>query len=276
MNRGDAVSRVGARVTGLISTGWVAAANSRLAMPVVAGVAGLTALFVLQATVVRGHVEDDLTGRTTIALNAVDLPQARVDVSGRDVVLRGLAADDGPRARAAVLTVRGVRAVTVVAPAVGAPAVPVPVPEPSPPPAPAPTEAPAPGVAGEPAPAGQPRDQLPFSLTFAGGGVRLTGWVGSDEQRQAVLAAVGSAGRPVDDQLMLDPSLAEADSPQVGELAAVVRAVPAPGGGLIVRYTDGKAVVRGSVRTAAAESAVLRAVARTAAPGVTEDHIDVP
>jgi len=143
----------------------------QLALPVTVAAVGLATLGVVQALPNRHAVQGQLTDRSTRALSAAGITDARVQFDGRDATVHVRTAGDRDRALAIVRSQQGVRVAHVVvdrgAPGAGGPpsgrpskrpAAPIPSTPASPPRPPSPPGPPGPPrVPGPPSPPGSPR-----------------------------------------------------------------------------------------------------------------------
>lgn len=228
---------------------WLPLAAAALVVPTV--LAGLTLLWP------RPQIEDGLTRAATGSLAAAGITGAGVAFSGRDALLTGVSGPEAQRAVDVVERVPGVRVAT--APVPGAP------------------EAPAPG--GE-APGGQgpgagpgAAATGPFGIARRGEEIVLTGVVGSEEERTALVAAATeqAGGLTVVDELTVTPGAL----PQPGVTAASVGTTAA----LLGAASDGVAAsIDGDTLTltgTAPDSASAQAAGQalsTALPGTTVDN----
>lgn len=226
---------------------WLPLAAAALVVPTV--LAGLTLLWP------RPQIEDGLERAATGSLAAAGLTGTGVTFSGRDALLTGVSGPEAQRAVDVVEDVPGVRVAT--APVPGAP------------------EAPAPGGPGGQGPGAGPGAAAtgPFGIVRRGEEIVLTGVVGSEEERTALVAAATeqAGGRTVVDELTVTPGAL----PQPGVTAASVGTTAA----LLGAASDGVAAsIDGDTLTltgTAPDSASAQAAGQalsTALPGTTVDN----
>lgn len=221
---------------------WLPLAAAALVVPTV--LAGLTLLWP------RPQIEDGLTRTATESLAAAGITGAGVTFSGRDALLTGVS---GPEAQRAVDVVRGVPGVRVAtAPVPGAPE--------------------NPGGEGPGAGPGAAATG-PFGIARRGEDVVLTGVVGSEEERTALVAAATeqAGGLTVVDELTVTPGAL----PQPGVTASSVGTIAA----LLGATTDGVAAsIDGDTLTltgTAPDSASAQAAGQALSavlPGTTVDN----
>jgi outer membrane protein OmpA-like peptidoglycan-associated protein len=229
---------------------WLPLAAAALVVPTV--LAGLTLLWP------RPQIEDGLTRTATETLAAAGITGAGVTFSGRDALLTSVS---GPEAQRAVDVVRGVPGVRVAtAPVPGAP------------------EGPGgegPGGPGGEGPGAGPGAAAtgPFGVARRGEDIVLTGVVGSEEERTALVAAATeqAGGLTVVDELTVTPGAL----PQPGVTASSVGTIAA----LLGATTDGVAAsIDGDTLTltgTAPDSASAQAAGQALSavlPGTTVDN----
>jgi osmotically-inducible protein OsmY len=256
----------------------------RLGLPVTVGVTGLVLISIGQVVPNRHSIENDLTDRSSEALQSADLTGLTVSFTGRDATVTGPADLIGQ----AVSVVGAVDGVRVAKSKGGVPAAPPPAPTAAPA-SPAPTDTPAPtdaptatdAPAATDSPASTPGAVVPVGFTLADGTLTVTGTVSSDAARTALIHAARAAGHgwSVVDRLTVDDSLPAPVRPSTGRLPAVTRllaAAPADGDKLVIQYSDAKVILRGTPHSAAAERALLTAAASTVSgKSAVVDGLDV-
>lgn len=217
---------------------WLPLAASAIVVPTV--LAGVTLLWP------RPQIEGDLNAAATEALSSAGVPGATLALSGRDATLSGVAGPDAEQALAAVRGVDGIRVAELAAGGTDG------------------TDGGAGAGAGAAAAA-------PFALTSRGDDIVLTGVVGTEEERAALVAAATaqSGGRPVVDELTVTPGAAPLDAGRVGAATAAVAGI---GGDGLTATIDGDTVtLTGAVADDAAKAAAEEAVT-AALPGVAVDN----
>lgn len=228
---------------------WLPLAAAALVVPTV--LAGLTLLWP------RPQIEDGLTRTATESLAAAGITGAGVTFSGRDALLTGVS---GPEAQRAVDVVRGLPGVRVAtAPVPGAP------------------EGPAPGGEdpGGEGPGADPGAAAtgPFGIARRGADIVLTGVVGSEEERTALVAAATeqAGGLTVVDELTVTPGAL----PQPGVTASSVGTITALLGATIdgvAASIDGDTLtLTGSAPDSASAQAAGQALSAVL-PGTTVDN----
>jgi hypothetical protein len=253
-------------------------AGRSLVLPVSVGVVGLALIGFGQAVPNRHSIENDLTARSTKALQTADLTGLTVSFSGRDATITGTGpADVANRAESVVSAVDGVRVADAqlssgdpAPPATPAPT-PVAVATPSVTPTPEPTPTPAPTQAAA----------IPIGFTLADGTITVTGTVQSQASGQALINATKAAGHgwKVVDKLGVNTSLA-APAPKANRLPALTRLLAkAPVGGtkLVIQYNHDTVILRGTPATSKIEFSLLNAAATTVSgKSKVTDGLDVP
>jgi hypothetical protein len=234
-------------------------ASRRLVLPTSVAVAGLALIMLGQAVPNRMSIEDDLTERSTEALASSDLTGLTVTFSGRDASISGATQPDlAGRAVDLVSAVEGVR--TAEADVTGGDLVPAPAESPAEAPSESASAAPAPTQAAEPV-------VLPVGFTLADGTITVTGTVPSDPARKALLDAAGAAGNGWDvvDRLHVETSLmtSEPDQGRFGAVTRLLATAPTGGTKLVIQYSKGSVILRGTPADADAERALLSAAAIT-------------
>ena len=75
------------------------------------GLVGLLVLILITVVLAGGWIQDDIRDRVLADLDAAGIADAKIEVSGRDIVLTSTNPDNGAKARAVAGAVWGVRAV---------------------------------------------------------------------------------------------------------------------------------------------------------------------
>lgn len=200
---------------------------------------GLPVLFGLGMGPTRGSVEDKLAERTNAALAAEGITGLEAWARGRDIHFRGNASP-AEAARAAELArdLQGVRTVFTPRGATGANSD---------------------GGAGGPADAADTGlAGLDAAASWRDGKLVLSGSVGSEEARAALLAAAADAvgAANVVDELRIDAALGEADLDRVGTLGTLFSALAERGGDVTARLSADGISLAGSVPTGADKDAL--------------------
>jgi hypothetical protein len=251
----------------------VALTNQRIAVPLSVGVVGLALIGFGQSVPNRHSIEDDLTTRSTQALQKADLVDLTVSFSGRDATITGPGpAEVAQRAESVVSAVDGVRVAKAEVACGGSAAEPAPIATPTPIATPdaTPTAAPTAAV-----------PDIPLGFTLVDGGIKVTGTVRAKATEEALISAVQSAGQgwKVTDKLAVDPGLAAEPlaADRFPALSKLIAAAPIDGTKLVIQYNADTVILRGTPATPAAERALLTAAAGTVptASGVL-DGLDVP
>lgn len=206
--------------------GWVRR-EPRAALAVVIGVVGLIGIGLAQSIPNRHSMEQDLTGRSEVALQAAGLTGIEVSFIGRDGTIRLRSAADVDRALAIVRAQEGVRvAVAEVLP---------------PPPGSVPPS---------------------VSLAVDRGQVLVTGTVPSDRAKASLAAAVrGALGADalVGDNTTVDPTVTDVGLAGLGDvLAALGRDATSAA----VHLRNGTITLTGQLPSRAARDAVVQAATR--------------
>jgi hypothetical protein len=243
-----------------------AGAGRRLAVPASVGIIGLALLGIGQGVFNRHAIEDDLTSRSTEALESADLTGLSVSFAGRDATITGPGtAEAAQRAEAVVSAVDGVRVAKAAvplqdgpSPTVAAASTPAVEPSAAEPSAVEPSAA-ASATAAAPV--------LPVGFTLANGTITVTGTVRSTSDQTDLINAVTMAGNDwqVVDRLNVNGSIS-ASEPNPSRLPAVAQLLsqaPIDGPKLVIQYNRGLVLLRGAPANAGTELALLTAAAAT-------------
>jgi hypothetical protein len=249
------------------------ASLGRLTLPASVGAAGLVLISIGQVVPNRHRIENDLTDRSSEALQSAELTGLTVSFTGRDATITG-PSDLTAQAVSVVGAVKGVRVAKAERAGgdslAGAPA-------PSATDTPAPTDPPA----ATDTPAATSSPTVPVGFTLVDGTLTVTGTASSDAARSALIQAARAAGHgwSVVDRLTVDTSLAAPTRPTSGRLPALTRLLaqaPANGDKLVIQYSEAKVILRGTPHSAATERALLTAAARTVSgKAAVVDGLDV-
>lgn len=222
---------------------WLPLVAATILVPTV--LAGLTLLWP------RPQIETDLSRTANEALSAAGFTDAGITLAGRDATITGVPAADQQRAVDAVQAVEGIRVAGISdagAPGAGTPG------------------------AGTPgAGTSDPVQAQPFGIARRGEDIVLTGVVGSEQERAALVAAATAqaGGRAVVDELTVTPGAAPPAGADVAAVGAASAFLAGPGGtGLAVGISADGITLTGTVADAAAKAAAEAAVA-AALPGRT-------
>ncbi|MBW0118352.1 channel-forming protein ArfA/OmpATb [Pseudonocardia abyssalis] len=222
---------------------WLPLAAAALVVPT--ALAGLTLLWP------RPQIEGDLTRTASESLAAAGITGAGVAFSGRDAVVSGLTGPDAARAVEIVQGVPGVRIAQLPADGAGT------------------GDGTGDGTGAEPDAAASG----PFGIARRGGDIVLTGVVGSEAERAALVAAATeqAGGSPVVDEL----TVTEGALPQpgvttssVGAIAALLSTVP----GDIATSVDGDTVTLTGNAPDSASAQAAGAALSALVPGATVDN----
>jgi hypothetical protein len=238
-------------------------AGRRLAVPASVGIIGLALLGIGQGVFNRHAIEDDLTSRSTEALESADLTGLSVSFAGRDATITGPGtAEAAQRAEAVVSAVDGVRVAKAAVPLQDGPtAAAANTPAATPAVEPSAVEPSAAASATAAAPA------LPVGFTLANGTITVTGTVRSTSDQTDLINAVTMAGNDwqVVDRLNVNGSIS-ASEPNPSRLPAVAQLLsqaPIDGPKLVIQYNRGLVLLRGAPANAGTELALLTAAAAT-------------
>jgi hypothetical protein len=247
----------------------------RLALPVSVGAVGL-GLIMFGQVVLNGHaIEDDLTARSFDALKAADLTGVSVSFSGRDATLTGSA--NTAKARDVVQQVDGVRVVVIDSTETAAAAATT-----------APNQAATPNEMASSAEAQATAEPtatasliLPIGFTLAEGTITVTGTVDSESAATELIDAVKAVGNgwTVVNRVNVDDSVTTW-APGPSRLPGITRLLaqaPVDGTKLVIQYSRGSVILRGTPSDAAAEGALLSAAAATVdGKSSVVDGLDTP
>jgi outer membrane protein OmpA-like peptidoglycan-associated protein len=219
---------------------WLPLAAAALVVPT--ALAGLTLLWP------RPQIEAGLARTASDSLSAAGLTGAQLTVTGRDATIAGLAGADGERAVEIVQGVTGVRVAQLAADGSGGT-----------------TD---PGVATtEPAPAATE----PFGITRRGDDVVLTGVVGSEEERAALVAAAEENGASVVDELTVTAGATAQEGVDAASVGAVAALLAATGDGVAATFDAGTLALTGTAPDSASAEAAGTALGAVL-PGITVDN----
>ena len=254
-------------------------AGGPLAVPVSVGVIGLALIGIGQVVPNRHAIEDDLTTRSSEALESADLTGFSISFSGRDATLTG--SDIGGAAGRATAVVESVDGVRVVHTSITSQdEIPAPAETSAPAETPALAETSAPAETSEAAPTPKPA-ALPVGFTLMDGTITATGSVPSKAAGSALIDAVKAAGNDwkVVDHLQVDDSLtaAEPEQSRLDAVSHLLATAPIDGSKLVIQYNHGSVILRGTPSDAASERALLTAATATVAKkSAVVDGLDTP
>lgn len=239
-------------MSGRLTTGT----GHRLVIPASVGVLGLALIGIGQTIPNRHAIQDDLSRRSTEALESADLVGFSVSFSGRDATITGSGdAVLAEKAEDVVSAVNGVR----VAKADFTPTE-------------ASAETPAPAETSIPAETSATTETLvlPVGFTLADGTITVTGTVLSASAQTELIDAVKASGNDwtVVDRLQVNSSLTAAPEPEQSRLAAVTQLLakaPIDDTKLVIQYSRGSVILRGTLPNYDTEVALLAAAAATVA-----------
>lgn len=184
----------------------------------------------------RPQIESELTQRATGALSAAGIPAAGITFSGRDATISGVPAEQRDQALAVVEGAAGVRVAAFLEPGAGAVA-------------------------------------TPFALRKTGDSIVLTGAVGSDAERQRLVAAAAAqaGGRSIEDRLSVQDGATVPAGVTAASVTAVAGALAGAKGDVTVTVSGSGLTLTGAVPDQAVKDEVGQKVA-AALPGVAVDN----
>lgn len=250
-----------------------AVTGHRLAIPASVGVLGLVLIGIGQVIPNRHTIQDDLATRSTKALKSADLGGLSVSFTGRDATITGSGdASLAEKAEDVVGAVNGVR----VAKADFSGAVQADASDPTERPVAetptAETSAPVQASTSVTTPAQAETvattPALPVGFTLADGTITVTGTVLSTSAQTKLLDAVKASGNgwTVVGRLQVDGSLTADAEPELSRLSAVTHLLaqaPIDGTKLVIQYSRGSVILRGTLPDYDSEVALLTAATAT-------------
>lgn len=192
--------------------------RKRLGLALIVALAGLALIGIAQAIPNRHSIEDNLTRRSTTALEAADIRGVQVRFVGRDGSLVVPTDGEVEKAREVVAALAGVRVVSARGPVGTTPLRP------------------------------------PVVTISVDNGITVAGQVPSDKARNALVSTLGDAGM-VQDRLAVDAGVSDTS---LDRLAAVVKALPAGTKGVTIELRDNKISLVGTVPDAHIRETVVR------------------
>jgi hypothetical protein len=238
----------------------------RLLVPASVGVIGLALLGIGQSVVNRHAIQDDLTTRSTRALKSANLTGLSVSFAGRDATITG--AGSAQLAQQAIAVVSRVDGVDGAKASLAGTAQPGSAPTETAAPAETPSGTETSALAEPAAPATTAAAVvLPVGFTLADGTITVTGTVGSSSAQSDLIDAVKATGKgwKVVDRLNVADAVT-APEPKPSRLSGVTKLLaeaPIAGPKLVIQYSKGSVILRGTPADAAAERALLGAAAAT-------------